>query len=64
MENSIDINDLKEVVQDLKGIEHLLISLESSEYYIGAESERLSFRAIRNSLEYTTNKLKKIIKSE
>lgn len=53
----IDLNDLDEIVQDLKGVEALLVHLESSEYFKGEEEDSLTFRAIRNSLEHTTGKL-------
>ena len=53
----IDLNDLDEIVQDMKGIDALLVHLESSEYFRGSEEDSLTFRAIRNSLENTKNKL-------
>lgn len=53
----IDLNDLDEIVQDIKGVEALLVHLESSEYFKGAEEDSLTFRAIRNSIENTNNKL-------
>ena len=57
----IDLNDLDEIVQDLKGVEAVLVHLESSEYFKGSEEDSLTFRAIRNSIENTNNKLMQIM---
>ena len=57
----IDLNDLDEIVQDLKGVEALLVHLESSEYFKGSEEDSLTFRAIRNSLENIDGKLVNIM---
>lgn len=54
---TVDLNDLDEIVQDMKGLEALLVHLESSEYFKEAEEDNLTFRAIRNSVENTKNKL-------
>ena len=58
----IDVNDLDEIIQDLKGLEHLLLHMESSEYFKHTEEDSLAFRAIRNSIEHTNEKIVNIIR--
>ena len=56
MEKPIDLNELDEVVTDLKSIEATLVLLESSEYFKHSE-DGLVFRSLRNSLENIRGKL-------
>ena len=57
----IDGNDLKEVLMDMDGVLDLLTVVEGSEYY-GKEDAGV-FRSIRNSLQYTKDKLEDITKN-
>lgn len=63
MTKQIDYEDLMEVLLDIKGIESLLVHLETSEYLKLTEEDALVFRGLRNSLEKTKDKLSKIIKN-
>lgn len=56
MEKPIDLNELDDVVTDLKSIEATLVLLESSEYFKLSE-DGLVFRSLRNGLENTRGKL-------
>ena len=61
MIRKIDYDDLKEVLLDMQGIEVLLVHLETSEYFKLIEQDVLIFRALRNNLEYTKDKLNEIM---
>ena len=57
----VDKNDLEEVLIDLDGVLDLLTVVESSEYY---EKQDVNvFHAIRNSLQYTKDKLENVTKN-
>lgn len=57
----IDKNDLIEILIDMEGVLDLLTVVESSEYY--EKQDAGVFRSIRNSVEYTKNKLENITKN-
>ena len=61
MKRQIGYDDLFEIINDIKGIKALLLHVEMSEYFKGAEEDTILLRAIRNSLEFTENKLKSLI---
>ena len=63
MTRQIDYDDLMEVLLDIKGMEALIVHLETSEYLKIIEEDALVFRALRNSLELTKGKLKRIMKN-
>ena len=63
MTRQIDYDDLMEVLLDIKGMEALIVHLETSEYLKITEEDALVFRALRNSLELTKGKLKRIMKN-
>ena len=54
---------LKKVKIDLEAIEGLLIHMEASGYFTDGQ-DGLTFRAIRNSLEHTREKLENLMKQE
>lgn len=62
MKRQIEYDDMYEITQDLKGIMVLLLHVEASEYFKGAEEDTIVLRAIRNSLEYTEKKLSDLLK--
>ena len=57
----IDKNDLEDILMDLDGVLDLLTVVESSEYYEKQDSG--VFHAIRNSLQYTKDRLEDITKN-
>lgn len=57
----IDKNDLEDVLMDLDGILDLLTVVESSEYY--EKQDAGVFHGIRNSLQYTKDRLEDITKN-
>lgn len=61
MKRQVEYDDLYEIIQDLNGIESLLLHVEASEYFKGAEEDTIVLRAIRNSLKYTTDELKHLM---
>lgn len=63
MKNPIDLEDLKDIVIDLEAIEGLLVHLEASGYFVDGQ-DGLTFRAVRNSLEHTREKLENIMSEE
>ena len=63
MTRQIDFDDLTDVLLDVKGVEVLLIHLESSAYLKISEEDILVLRAIRNSLEHTQSKLKYLLEN-
>ena len=63
MKRQVDFDELFEIIEDLKGIEALLLHVEASEYFKGAEEDTIVFRAIRNSLEHTEKKLNDLLKA-
>ena len=62
MKRQIEYDDMYEIIQDLKGIDALLLHVEASEYFKGAEEDTIVLRSIRNSLEYTEEKLSDLLK--
>lgn len=62
MKRQIEYDDMYEIIQDLKGIKVLLLHVEASEYFKGAEEDTIVLRAVRNSLEYTEEKLSDLLK--
>lgn len=63
MKRQIDYDDLFEIIQDLKGLDALLLHVEASEYFKGAEDDTIILRVIRNSLKYTEKKLNDLVKA-
>ena len=55
---------LYKIIQDIKGIKSVLLHVEVSEYFRGAEEDTILLRAIRNSLEFTENRLKTLSEGE
>lgn len=62
MKRQIEYDDMYEIIQDLKGINLLLLHVEASKYFKGAEEDTIVLRAIRNSLEHTEEKLSDLLK--
>lgn len=58
----IDKNDLFEIELDLKGMIDLLTVMEASDFYKDTNDDGVC-RALRNSLEYTKEKLSKIMET-
>ena len=63
MRKLIDYDDLKDIAIDIEAIEGLLTHMEASGYFTDGQ-DGLTFRAIRNSLEHTREKLEKLINEE
>ena len=63
MKRQIEYDDMYEIIQDLKGINLLLLHVEASEYFKGAEEDTIVLRAIRNSLVYTEERIRTLLKA-
>lgn len=63
MRKLVDYDDLKDVAIDLEAIEGLLIHMEASGYFTDGQ-DGLTFRAVRNSIEHTREKLLNLMNQE
>ena len=61
MKRNIEYDDLYEITQDINGIKSVLLHVEASEYFKGAEEDTILLRAIRNSLEFTGKRIEGLI---
>lgn len=54
-------DDLLEIQMDLNGISNMLVVIEASEYY--NQEDASIFRALRNSVDFTKDRLENLIKN-
>ena len=63
MKLQVDYDDMIEIKQDMKGIEVILVHLETSEYFKGAEEDLLALRIIRKNLECVGDKIDSMLEA-
>lgn len=63
MKRQVEYDDMYEIIQDLKGLDVLLLHVEASEYFKGAEEDMVVLRSIRNSLKHTEDKLNNLFEN-